>query len=36
MFNRSKTPTTACDTACRAQQLRESALYKAALQGPRL
>jgi hypothetical protein len=36
MFKAPKSVATVCDTACRAQQLRESALYKAALQGPRI
>jgi hypothetical protein len=35
MFGNKQGKTVVCDTACRAQQVRESALYKSALQGPR-
>jgi hypothetical protein len=36
MFGKKKVTTTVCDNLCRAAQLRDDALFKAAQQGPRL
>jgi hypothetical protein len=36
MFGKKKQVSAVCDSVCRAAQLREDALFKAALQGPRL
>jgi hypothetical protein len=36
MFEKKKQVKTVCDNLCRAQALRDAALFKAALQGPRI
>jgi hypothetical protein len=36
MFGTRKDSTKVCDASCRAQQLREAALFKAARFGPRI
>ncbi|MDX6475024.1 MAG: hypothetical protein QOH95_535 [Gaiellaceae bacterium] len=36
MFKKKHAPASACDNLCRAAQLREAALFKAAQLGPRI